>query len=244
MDEKSNFLNAAGVQQLLDILKENQRDKQATDFETLLSSINSFEETLNGILEEIQIVKSQLNDKPSKVDTEIVNRLESSIQKMQTQLTKLKNYVIETSQSIVEQFKEKGIVALDRMSEFVGIKSTLENLNKTLITDIKMVDSTIDKIKLMTQDFNAAVRHTANIVRVAAGNERINNPAKATKSLVKPFLARKKMLVSMKKSIEKALNTIDKLTEKARPSVLKALQEKPVKPVETITKAKEKDVAL
>jgi hypothetical protein len=128
----------------------------------------------------------------------------------------------------VNAFKEKGITALNNVSQFFNIKPSLENLCNELNKGIQQDDKTITKIEAASTEYHQAGRHLKNIGRAIIGKELIQeaNPnGKLAKALTAPYRAERKCLSAIKNCAEKAISTISRLEERAdKPSITATIQ--------------------
>lgn len=227
----------SNVEKLAEILRVNGKEQQALEIAGLMDYVNNLEKQLSVLVAELNKVKVQLGD----THTPLVqpqaqasamrnhgNKILDNVETMQLQIMSVKEKIIQTAKSIVTDFKDKGIAALDRMVEFSGIKQALTDINANIKTNIQEVDKAINKVNAVSQEFNATVKHTKNVFRIISNKERINDEAHPSQNLVKPLNAVKQALAKADSASKGAIDKLDQLATKAverKPSVIQALQQ-------------------
>ena len=123
---------------------------KANDVFELVSCIDGLQSKLDLVVGELNSVREQLANMEQKSlkDTllEIVNKMESRCAEMKTQLLEIKESVKEKASEIVASVKQKGKEALNRVSEFRGIKDKLVSMRENVRESVADVNRTVAKI--------------------------------------------------------------------------------------------------
>lgn len=225
------------VEKLAEILRDNGKEQQALEITGLMDYVNNLEKQLGVVMVALNNVKVQLEDThdplvhPQAQASSMrnhINKVLDSVETMQLQIMAVKEKIIQTAKSIVTDFKDKGVAALDSMAEFSGIKQALTAINENINKNIQVMDKAINKVNAVSQEFNATVKHTKNVFRIISNKERIKDEAHPSQNLVKPLHAVKQALAKADSASKSAINKLDLLATKAverKPSVLQAIQQ-------------------
>ncbi|MGL4791729.1 MAG: DUF6674 family protein [Anaerotignaceae bacterium] len=227
------------VNQLTSLLNDNNQMEKAQAMQDLVKNFAFVEDSLNTAMAELQAIKKQLN--LDMVNTTIqpsnkalktqVSVMENSFQKMKEQFNDIKENLISTVQNLVDDVKENGVLALDKTSQFILLKDNLTAFHNSVKNNITNINKTIKTVNAITQEFNAAVKHTKNIGRVIRGKERDSEMNVPSETAVKPLKAMKKVMIGIEGKTGSAIGTVEKLSAYAdlikekKPSVLKQLKE-------------------
>ena len=150
------------IQELMDLLKQNNMSQQSNDVFEICSYVDGLEKKLDLMTEELSQVREQI--KEMQEDT-ILNNFKAQIQesalKLQTTCTNMKEQLFTVKENIhskaldiVSDVKLRGKEALNRVSEFMGIKKKLIGIRENVKQSQIEVTSTIVKIDA----FGAGIR--------------------------------------------------------------------------------------
>ena len=142
------------IQELMDMLKQNNLQSQSNDVFEICSYVDGLEKKLDSMTEELSQVREKI--KEMQEDT-ILNNLKVQIQesavKLQTTCTNMKEQLFTVKENIhiravdiVNDVKLRGKEALNRVSEFMGIKKKLIGIRESVKQSQIEVSSTIIKI--------------------------------------------------------------------------------------------------
>ena len=151
-----------------------------------------------------------------KALSEAQERLNTRCEQIKSQVSEVKEQVRSTAKGIVEEAKEKGRVALYRVSEFLGIKKRLLDIRENVRGAIKTTDKDIAKTALLAKGFREAGQTAANAFRTFADKPEVDYSQKEqkhpiTKAVLAPMKAVKKILVSMELHLEASIDKLDNL---------------------------------
>ena len=216
------------VQELYNILKDN-NSPGLGDFLSIVKQIGAMEKHLESTVTELSAMRTQLAEM-EKSNHPFRNAYQKTVATMQAQvleirdkLAELKEQFIEGCKNAVQSFKEKGIAALDKVAQFIGIKPALESLRDSCDKGIQYDNKNIARIENISTEYHEAGRHIKNIGRAIIGKEPIQEAkpmGKLAKAMIAPIKADRQCLAAIKGCAEKAIGTLARLEERAyKPSI-------------------------
>lgn len=224
--EKTKMKKDEMIIELMNLLKQNNMTKEANDTFELCLYVDSLEKKLDAMTEELTNVKSQL--KEMQEDT-IFNNLKAQIQesavKLQTTCTNMKEQLFTVKENIhikavdiVNDVKLRGKEALNRVSEFLGIKNKLIGIRENVKQSSIEVASTVAKIDAFGTGIREANQKIANTFRTFADKEVVDYSKEEKKFsktdiIKKPFLIKKKLLTGMELRLDAAIDKVDNLSK-------------------------------
>lgn len=184
--------------------------------------VDVMEKKMDSVLEELGTVKEQ-HHKMEEREAEkglkqtlkrVVNKLEEDCQAMKEKLLEVKAEIKAKAVEIVTAAKQKGKVALNRVSEFLGVKKKLQNIRQNVQESIEDVDKSIGKIDAFGKGMREAGQKIANTFRTFADKpEKEYGEKKFSKTELtkKPFQAQFKLLSSILNCAEAAIEKTEQL---------------------------------
>ena len=211
------------VKELFDILNTNNKD--SSGLLALINHVSSLEDFVKQAESKITDMKTQLDvikeiqNHPIKTALQnTVKTLETKVAEIKVHIAELKSDIIEGCKNAVAAFKVKGIAALEKLASFFHIKSGLKSISSNIDMSIKSVDNSITKIAVFSKEYHQTGRHIKNMGRVLVGKQPIDS-VKEVGALAKivsaPYKADKKILISMKKAVDKMAEKLDRLSQSA-----------------------------
>ena len=213
------------IQELMDLLKQNNMSQQSNDVFEICSYVDGLEKKLDLMTEELSQVREQI--KEMQEDT-ILNNLKAQIQesavKLQTTCTNMKEQLFTVKENIhsnaldiVSDVKLRGKEALNRVSEFMGIKKKLIGIRENVKQSQIEVASTIVKIDAFGAGIREANQKIANTFRTFAEKKAVDyskeeKKLSKTDLIKKPFLIRKELLSGMEVRLDAAIDKVDNLS--------------------------------
>ena len=225
MDEKE-LTNEEVMQELLKLLKNNGMQKESNGIYELCAYVDSLQNKLQDMTEELSEVRLQL--KEIKEDTlinnikktlsEAADRLENRCNEIKTQLFEVKESMKTKAHEIVNDFKKKGKSALNKVSEFFGVKEKLQKIRDSVKEGIAETDKTIEKIDAFGAGMREANQKIANTFRTFADKPEVDyskQDKKFSKTEVakKPWEWQKKVYQSMVLRLDAAIDKVDNLSK-------------------------------
>jgi len=139
------------VMELIRLLKENQMMHKANYIFESATYVDGLEKKLNQVVAELNDVKKQLADLQEQQMMKSIKaqlakaskRMEALCNSMKEQLFEVKKEFNKKATSIVTEVKAKGNEALNRVSEFLGVKEKLEKLRMNVREAGIEIDKTI-----------------------------------------------------------------------------------------------------
>lgn len=214
------------IQELLTLLNENQQKDTANKVFEMAAMIDGMDQKLYEVTEELQSVRKQLEkmeqekaDKTLKATVrKAVDSIEQQCNKMKEQLFEIKTEVRTKAAEIVAETKAKGKAALNRVSEFLGIKNKLESVRGNIHQSITKTEQTIEKIDTFGGGMREAGQKMANTFRTFADKETVDYSQKEkkfskTELVKKPFSAKKKLFEKMENYLDAAIDRVESLAQ-------------------------------
>lgn len=243
MSREESNVEMNNVAELLKILiKLNMSESQSISF--FVNHINGMEKQFQSVMEELSTVKEQLANMQNKSTTQTEKPVKSTlinlnnlqvqqifddkVSSMQEIFQNTKATLNERAGQLVKNFKEKGIIALNNVCGFLGIKDSMINLKDSYEQSANEMQGSIDKINMVSKELRETATHAKNIGRAVSGKELIETPEQKQSGF----------LHILKKPYQKMKNIFNGGAEKLREGItkLEALE----KSAERITDNREK----
>lgn len=222
------------IKELLAVLREH-NSPSTKDFLAVLHQVGAMEKQLDAAVKELATMRQELRtaqEQNHPVKTALqkaVIVMQGLVLDLRDKLAELKQNVIDGCKNAVAAFKENGISALDNVALFFKVRPILEAMRDMLTENIQYDDRAIAKIEAISTEYHQAGRHLKNMGRVMLGREaaqEVKQPGKLAAVISTPFRAERSHFSSIKSHIEKSLNTLARLEERAvekKPSIREAL---------------------
>lgn len=214
------------IHELFTLLNENQQKDMANKVFEMAAMIDGMDQKLYEVTEELQNVRKQLEkmeqekaDKTLKATVrKAVDSLEQQCNKMKEQLFEIKTEVKMKAAEIVAETKAKGKAALNRVSEFFGIKNKLESLRGNIHQSITKTEQTIEKIDSFGGGMREAGQKMANTFRTFLDKETVEYSQKEkkfskTELVKKPFTVKKRLFEKMENYLDAAIDRVESLAQ-------------------------------
>lgn len=213
------------VMELIRLLRENQMKDKANDIFESATYVDGLEKKLDQVVAELNDVKKQLVDLQEQQMMKSIKaqlakaseRMEALCNSMKEQLFEVKVEFKEKAASIVTEVKAKGKEALNRVSEFLGVKEKLEKLRINVREARTETDKTIDKIDRFGADIREAGRSVSNAFRTFADKESVDyfkaeKTFSKTEVIKKPWKWKKNLFAGMELRLDAAIDKLDNLS--------------------------------
>ena len=214
------------IQELMDILKQNNMQLQSNDVFEICSYVDGLEKKLDAMTEELTNVRAQIKEMQEdtilnnlkKSVSEAADRLENRCNLIKEQIFTVKDNILTKASDIVKETKLKGKAALNKVSEFFGVKKKLEFIRENVKVSQVEVVGTIAKIDAFGKGMREANQQIANAFRTFADKETVDYSEKEkkfskTEAVKKPWLAKKKLLEGMQLRLDAAIDKVDNLSK-------------------------------
>jgi len=209
----------ASVQELFGVLKENNKD--TAGLTALLGYVKQMEDFVKSAEGQIHEMKSQIGEiseiqkHPIKAALKNASEsLETKVTGIKAQLNKIRSRIVEACKNTLTAFKNKGITALDKLADFLGIKKACEKIKKDCNQVIMQCDKSVAKIEQFSNEYHQTGLHLKNMLRVVVGRKAVLKPTEngmLAKSMCAPYKALRKCLNSIRNAADKAINKLDAL---------------------------------
>lgn len=225
------------LQELLQILEDNGMKEEKKQVMGLAQYLDTMDEQLGAVLTELKEVKEQLGEiKDSGIKAaalRVVTRVEGKIQEAKSQVHAIKEKFMEGVKKTVETFHQKGVLALAKTVDFLGIQKGIQKIHTHLEQSILAADRGMDRLGNIADEMHEAKTHMGNIGRELAGKERKKTTARDVEKgpvfqMQKTLFHAMGVMNGMKQRTEIALQRVEGLTVKAgslkKPSIRESLK--------------------
>lgn len=225
-EKKKSMTKDEMIMELMELLKANGIPKQAADvFESaayvdmLESKLDQMTNELVQMRKELQEMKEQQASKSLKETlSEMVDRAQARCQQMKEKLFEVKEEMHNKASEIVKAVKQKGKEALNKVSEFFGVKKKLESIRENVREGIVETDQTLARIDGFGEGMRMANEQLANSFRVLAGKEQVDYSKKEYAQsnvavIRKPWEWQKKVYQNLELHLDAAIDKVDNLAK-------------------------------
>ena len=227
MTENVELTKEKNITELIDLLRKNNMQEAANNIFEMAAYVDVMENKMNTVLEELTAVKDQLHrmeereaEKGLKQTLKrAVNKLEEDCQAMKEKLLEVKAEIKAKAGEIVTAAKQKGKAALNRVSEFLGVKKMLQDFRWNVQESIDDVDKSIGKIDAFGKGMREAGQKIANTFRTFADKpEKEYGEKKFSKTelIKKPFKAKRKLLSGILNCADAAIEKTEQLAAEVK----------------------------
>ena len=235
--EKQQLAENEQVKEVLTLLKEN-RTPGAEEFAQLISYVGQMENRLAEAVGELKNMRQELQEAQNHSLKAVMQKscqaMEDSISDMRNRLSELKNKIIEGCQNILSDFKKRGVVALNGLTHFLGLRPLMEGLRETADKSIQTSNRAISRVESFSAEFHETGRHLKNMSRVLRGrdlSEAAKESGKIAGALKAAIRTERSCVSAIRNGAEKSLQSLEQLERSAqRPSVLKAMRYQKMRP--------------
>ena len=222
MTENVELTKEKNLTELIDLLRKNNMQEAANNIFEMAAYVDVMENKMNTVLEELRTVKDQLHKMEEREAEKglkqtlkrAVNKLEEDCQAMKEKLLEVKAEIKAKAGEIVTAAKQKGKAALNRVSEFLGVKKMLQDFRRNVQESIDDVDKSIGKIDAFGKGMREAGQKIANTFRTFADKpEKEYGEKKFSKTelIKKPFQAKRKLLSGILNCADAAIEKTEQL---------------------------------
>ncbi|MGN9018105.1 DUF6674 family protein [Lachnospiraceae bacterium HCP1S3_C3] len=160
--------------------------------------------------------KKQASKTLKETLSEMVDRAEKRCDEMKQKLFEVKEDMKEKATEIITEFKKKGKEALNKVSEFFGVKKKLEKIRDKVREGIVETDITLARIDGFTEGVHVANQQIANSFRVLAGKDQKDYSQEIFKAdnsmLRKPWAWQKRVYQNLELHLDAAIDKVENLS--------------------------------
>ena len=214
------------IKELIGLLKANQMGDKANDLYETATYVDGLEHKLNQVMDELASVRKQLADiQEQSIIKDFKESLSTMIDKMENrcieikaQIFEVKDQITNKASEIVQAVKMKGKEALNKVTEFAGIKAKLESVREKIKEAVIDTNHAIVKIDGLGSGMREAGQKIANTIRTFADKEEMEYSQKEkkfskTEAIKKPFLMKRRLLEGMELRLDAAIDKVDNLSK-------------------------------
>lgn len=227
------------VKELLALLKDNNTPGYE-EFSKLIEHVTGMEQRLLEATEELKAVRQEMQGLQNHSLKDALQKsytaMEANISVMRHRLSELKSQIINGCRNILTDFRERGAVALNGITQFLHVRPVLESIQSAAEKSMQVSNRAVARIDAFSTEYHEMGRHLKNMGRAIQGKP-AETDAKENGKVARVFKGAFKvegagaLISSINRNAEWALNTLARLEQTAerRPSVLEAMREQAAK---------------
>ncbi len=227
MTETMQLTKEQNIMELMELLRRNNMKEAANNLFEMAAYVDVMEKKMESVLQELGTVKEQLHKMEEREAEKglkqtlkrAVGKLEQDCKAMKEKLFEVKAEIKAKAGETVAAAKQKGKAALNKVSEFLGIRKKLQSIRQNVQESIADVDKSIGKIDALGTGMREAGQKIANTFRTFAdkpekeyGEKRFSK----TELIKKPFQAKRKLLSGILKCADAAIEKTERLAAEVR----------------------------
>lgn len=218
-----SMLEDPDIQELLVVLGVFGRRSEELDLIKLCNSMDKMSKTMEGVVSEVSHMREQLkqiNGQKSLQEklTEIVGKAGAEAQEIKETLGKIQQAVKERSAEIVQGVLSQGILGLQKMSDFFGIKEKLTSMREKTEKSLANTEIAMERIEQAGEQARQAMVDVKNVGRSLAGKEMaVVDPEKKLRvesMVMAPMRVCHNFYSILIRQIDKTINSINSLVQK------------------------------
>lgn len=212
------------IQQILGALNGNGMQQAANGVYELCAYVDSMTHKVEDMTEEIaglreyiqKMEDDKLTNRLKKSLNEAADRLENRCNEIKEQLFEVKENIKSKAGEIMADFKMRGKEALNRVSEFIGLKNKLIGIRDKVKEGIADTNRIISKIDAFGKGMREAGQQIANTFRTFADKEEVDyskqeKHVSKTEIMKKPWKWQKKVYESMVLRLDASIDKVENL---------------------------------
>lgn len=213
------------MQEILGALNGNGMQQAANGVYELCAYVDSMTKKVEDMTDEISALRDyiqkmeddKLANKLKKSLNEAADRLEKRCEEIKQQLFEVKESIKNKASDIKADFKMRGKEALNRVSEFVGLKEKLIGIRDKVKAGIADTNRILAKIDAFGKGMREAGQKVANTFRTFAGKEEVDYSKQEqkfskTELVKKPWEWQKKLYESMVLHLDASIDKVEDLS--------------------------------
>ena len=229
VEENTMEDESSDLKQLVNELKNNGMEQTAEQVSQLINQVDNMTNMVQGLMNEItrlneSIQNIQDNRLPNRIKkslNEDVERIEKRYEETKEQVFEIRDDIKVKAGNIMDDYKMRGKAALNRMLEFIEIKSKLTNVRDRMLQGIEDINRTLNKIDVLGRGLREAGNLVTNTIRNVADKETIDYSSEErnfskTELIKKPWVAQRKLYEVFVQSLNDIIDKIDGLSKTVR----------------------------
>lgn len=226
------------VQELLKILIDLNMSQSQQSVSLLMNYMNDVEENFFHVLQELDAVKEQLANIQNTPQTKETRRTLSELaEQMGERITSLREQVRgwrmtlnKKAAQLVQNFKERGIEALNNICGFLGVKDTMTQMREAMVTHAENMQGSLDKIDRVSQELREVSTHAKNVGRAMTGKEAVKVPEARDSGffyqMKRPYQSMKNFCEKQAEKLEQGIERMEHMEQSADQSMQKRMEQK------------------
>lgn len=210
------------VKEFQKLLMEN-CPEMAREYAGMLRQVDSMAGKLDAALKELQEVKNQLAGMQDGRAVRFASRAaalaEGRLKTVRSHLLALRIHIVEGAREAVEDMKHRGVAALDRAAERLGIKESLKAMLRELDSSATAIDKSIKRMETIGGELRSMGGHVKNIARAVSGKEQKavdgGREGRFQAAVLAPLRMEKVMLARLCNTVHAALGCVERLEHAA-----------------------------
>ena len=225
------------VKALLTVLEENNAPGYR-ELAELVSHVSGMERQLSEALGELQDMRRKMQEPEDRSLKAILQKsckgLEGNVDAMRSRLSELKAQIVERCRNMLEDFKERGAVALNGAARFFHLKPALEAVRDAAENSIQACAGAVSRLDAFSKEYHEAGLHLKNMGRTLMGKPagtEAKGSGKVAEAFTGAFVLESAFAAAVSRGAERSVSALARLERAAerRPSVLKAMREQAAK---------------
>lgn len=214
------------VRKLLELLQQNGRKDQSCDLSGLCAYVDSLERRIDTLSDQIGQLQTEIlamrqdtvSNSMKQTLTSATGRAGGICHGMKEQILFVKDSIAKKAQDIVSDFGKRGKEALNRVSEFLGVKEKLESMRESMNRGIANADQTISRIEEFGLGMREASQKAANTFRTFREKPVVDYAQQEKKFsktglLEKPWQWQKKLFEGIGLRLDAAIDKAENLSQ-------------------------------
>lgn len=217
------------IVQLMQLLIDNERKREAHQMFEMASCMDMISDRLDGMSRQLLGLQEEISQMREEQQTKgIKNVLSGMSEKAKERVGQIRASVAETktqirdkAAEIISEFKVAGRAALNKVSEFFGVRKRLEFIKSKVREGIVDTEHTLSKIDEFGNGMREAGQNMANAFRSIADKPQKDYADKEkrvskTELLKKPWKWQERVYQSMEKYLDHAIESVKQLSAKVQ----------------------------
>lgn len=226
-ENNAAVLKFDNTEELLKIMAACYKLREEEQIGLLIGQMKEMEKNFASVQKELSAVKKQMETLTQGMTPEtkedLIQTAEDVASKAAQQhqnLHSIDRHLESRSKQAVQKFKEAGISALDKVTQFLGIKEKLTVLRDNARSTETAMKNSIEKLEKIERELAATKFHAKNVIRSIAGKETPSAPpeqkSKLFEMLKAPYVKRLKKYSKRVSRLNKSIAKYDSLERKAQ----------------------------
>ena len=160
------------VKELLALLKDNNTPGYE-EFSKLIEHVTGMEQRLSEATEELKAVRQEMQGLQNHSLKDALQKsckaMETNISAMRHHLSELKDQIINGCRNILTDFRERGAVALNGITQFLHVRPVLESIQSAAEKSIQVSNRAVARIDAFSTEYHEMGRHLKNMGRAIQG---------------------------------------------------------------------------